>query len=253
MTMKIHILSDLHLEMRRGSTYQPDDAVKDSDVIVLAGDIGKVANGISWARGAFPDKRIVYVPGNHEYYGKDIHETQAFMSIMAKETGVHLLDDGVAVIDGVRFVGTTLWTDFDLYGHPDHAMSEAMQYLTDFRAIHFGRLGHFSPVHALELHKKSLAWLLSRLDEPFDGPTVVVSHHLPSKLSVAERFAGDSISPCFASNLDYLFGKMALWIHGHTHESFDYVANGTRVVCNPFGYHRYEENRQFRRDLIVEI
>ncbi len=253
MTMKIHILSDLHLEMRRGATYQPDDVAKDADVIVLAGDIGKVANGIGWASETFHGKPIVYVPGNHEFYGKDIRETQALMSITARETGVHLLDDGVAVIDGVRFIGSTLWTDFNLYGNPDYAMEQAMTGLNDFRVIHFGRLGHFSPTHALELHRKSLSWLIGKLEESFTGPTVVVSHHLPSQLSVSEKYQGDSLSPCFASNLDYLFGKMDLWIHGHSHDSSDYVVNGTRVICNPFGYHRYEQNPQFKRDLIVEI
>lgn len=257
-TLKLHILSDLHNEFVRGGAYQPDDVAKTADVIILAGDIDKGANGIGWASEAFKGKTIIYVPGNHEYYGRDIDETRAMMRIMADETGVKLLDDGEYImggLGGVRFLGTTLWTDFDFYGEDFRktAMVEAQQYLSDFRVIHYGRLGHFAPQHSVEIHERSLAWLKAKLYEPFEGKTVVVSHHLPSQRSVAERFQGSTITPCFASKLDHLFGKMDLWIHGHTHDSFDYTAGGTRVICNPYGYHRQETNSNFDRKLILEI
>ena len=257
-TLKIHILSDLHNEFVRGGAYQPDPVAETSDVIVLAGDIGKGANGIGWASEAFKGKTIIYVPGNHEYYGRDIHETQAMMRIMAEQTGVILLDDGEYIVGGaggVRFLGTTLWTDFDFFGEEFRktAMVEAQNHLTDFRVIHYGRLGHFAPEHSVQIHERSLAWLKAKLDEPFPGKTVVVTHHLPSGRSVAERFEGSTLNPCFASNLEALFGKMDLWIHGHTHESCDYTANGTRVICNPYGYHHQEVNPAFNRKLIVEI
>lgn len=257
-TLKLQILSDLHNEFVRGGAYQPDDVAKEADVIILAGDIGKGANGISWASEAFKGKTIIYVPGNHEYYGRDILETQAMMRIMAQQTGVILLNDDEYIIGGlggVRFLGTTLWTDFKYFGEgfQKTAMAEGQRWLNDFKVIHYGRLGHFAPTHSVELHEKSLAWLKAKLDEPFDGKTVVITHHLPSRLSVSDRFEGSTINPCFASNLDELFGKMAVWVHGHTHDSKDYVANGTRVICNPFGYHRHEENELFNRKLIVEI
>jgi predicted phosphodiesterase len=253
--MKIHILSDLHNEF---SIFEPLTGI-DADVIVLAGDIGKGASGIFWARENFHDKEIVIISGNHEFYGRDMRETQALMSIAAREMGVHLLDDGEVIINGVRFLGTTLWTDFELYTSDDHRkkiyMAEGQRVLNDFRLIHYGRLGHFSPGHSIDLHKVSLAWLTGKLAEPFDGKTVVVSHHLPSKLSVSERFKDDVLSPCFASNLDHLFGKMDLWIHGHTHDNFDYESNGTRVICNPRGYVTYlgAENFDFDPKLVVEI
>jgi predicted phosphodiesterase len=261
--MKLHILSDLHNEF---SLFEPIAGI-DADVIVLAGDIGKGANGISWASEAFKGKPIVAVPGNHEYYGRDMLETQAMMRIMAQETGVHLLDDGEVVIDGVRFLGTTLWTDFLLHCKDAKDVDERERYrlaamvagqqdLTDFRVIHYGRLGHFAPIHSIELHKKSLAWLTGKLDEPFDGQSVVVTLHLPSMLSVADRFKDELLAACFASNLDYLFGKMPLWIHGHTHDNFDYVSNGTHVVCNPRGYVTYSsgpENFDFNPRLVIEI
>lgn len=251
--MKIRVLSDLHNEF---SIFEPPKV--EADVVVLAGDIWKGAGGIGWAREQFEDQEIVYVPGNHEYYGRDIKETQALMRIAAEQCGVRLLDDGEAVIDGVRFLGSTLWTDFLLFGQEAkiHAMAAGQQSLTDFRVIHSGRLGHFTPAASIELHEQSMAWLKDQLDAPFKGKTVVVTHHLPSQRSVAERFKDDLLSACFASDLDYLFGKMALWIHGHTHDSFDYTSKGTRVICNPRGYvitRRPVENADFDPALIVEI
>lgn len=113
----------------------------------------------------------------------------------------------------------------------------------------------FTPGASARLHKHALAWLKERLAVPFDGKTVVVTHYLPSMLSVAERYKQDMLSACSASNFDYLFGKMDLWIHGHTHDNFDYQEKGTRVVCNPRGFvtDRGVENFDFNPDLIIEV
>lgn len=251
--MKLYIVSDLHLEC---SDFKPHSASQDADVIVLAGDIGKVTNGLHWARRTFPGKEIVYVPGNHEFYGTQRAETLSRLHIEAKSLRIHLLDDSAVEIDGVRFLGATLWTDFLLFGESErpYAMLEGLNYLNDFRVIQNG-LQTFQPGKSVELHQQSRDWLDARLDEPFDGKTVVVTHHLPSMLSVADRFKKGLLSACFASNLDHLFGRMDLWIHGHTHDNFDYLANGTRVVCNPRGYETYSstENFDFDPSLIVEI
>lgn len=250
--MKLHILSDLHNEF---SHFMPTAASKEADVIVLAGDIWKHDKGIYWARQAWPDKKIIYVAGNHEFYGRNRKDVVSQLHIAAEKTGVHFLDDDEVVIDGVRFLGSTLWTDFELFGDREGSMLEGMQSLNDFRVINEGDWV-FSPIDSVNLHNKSLAFLKIKLAEKFNGKTVVVTHHLPSKLSVAERFKSDALSACFASNLDRLFGKSELWLHGHTHDSFDYVSSGTRVVCNPRGYCRYEgggENGSFDPGLILEI
>jgi predicted phosphodiesterase len=249
--VKLHILSDLHLEF---STFEPIET--DADVVVLAGDIGKKSSGIIWARGAFPDKEIIYVPGNHEFYGADRTETLALMRIAADQCNVHLLDNDTVEIDGARFLGSTLWTDFLLFGESEKstAMTNGRIFLNDFRFIREGHL-IFSTARSIVLHEQSLAWLKAKLDEPFDGKTVVVTHHLPSKLSVVERFKDSSLSACFASELDYLFGKMDLWVHGHTHDNLDYEANGTRVICNPRGYVTFSgmENFDFKPALVLEL
>lgn len=248
--MKLQILSDLHSEL---CSFKPISGIE-ADVVVLAGDIGRADLACSQARCWFPDREIVFVPGNHEYYRFDRKEAIKQMRIDARQHGIHLLDNDEAVIGGVRFLGATLWTDFEFDGNPVLAMADGQCCLNDFRMIREGK-GLFTPARSVELHRESVAWLESRLAEPFDGKTVVVSHHLPSALSVAERFRNSPLNPCFASNLDRLFGKMDLWIHGHTHHNVDYMANGTRVVCNPRGYMSYSgaENPEFDPGLVIEV
>lgn len=253
--MKLHVISDLHNEF---SLHQPSPASYEADVIVLPGDIWKYARGIGWARETWPNHRIVYVAGNHEYYGKMRKPTLSKLHIAAKECGVDFLDNDEVIIDGVRFLGTTLWTDFELFGKEKqrHCMAEGQNGLNDFRVIHESK-GTFSPIDSVLLHRASVEFLKAKLDTPFDGKTVVVTHHLPSEKSVVERFKGDVLSACFASNLDYLIDgtKTQLWIHGHTHDNLDYEVNGTRVICNPRGYVTYSntENFNFNSSLIVEV
>ena len=250
--MELHILSDLHLEF---STLEPP--ATNADIIILAGDIDKGSKGVNWARQAFPDKLILYVPGNHEFYGTQRLEALSLLHIAGKQHGVQVLDDAEIVIEGTRFLGCTLWTDFLLFGEAKKstAMSDGQLCLNDFRVIREGEKTPFTPARSIELHKQSLAWLKTKLDEPFDGKTVVVTHHLPSRQSVVDRFKDALLSACFASELDYLFGKMDLWVHGHTHDNLDYEVNGTRVICNPRGYVTYncQENFDFRPGLVIEI
>lgn len=250
--MRIHILSDLHLEF---SNYQPHAV--ECDAVVLAGDIGVHVQGVEWARHTWPDKEILYVPGNHEYYRQERTGALRQMRLRARGLGIHFLDDDEVVINGARFLGSTLWTDFELFGEGQkkRAMKEGELYLNDFRLIREGD-NVFSPERSVQLHAASRSWLATRLKEAFSGNTVVITHHLPSMQSVAERYASSLSSACFASRLDELMGASALWIHGHTHDSMDYVLQGTRVVCNPRGYSRTpdtQENRSFDPLLVVEV
>ena len=255
--MKLHALSDIHLEF---AAFSP--APTDADVVVLAGDIATKSGGMAWARETFPDQEIIYVAGNHEFYGTQRLELIAKLHEQSALYGIHFLDDAMIQIQGkhdrtaTRFLGATLWTDFLLYGDAlkDKCMMYGEMYLNDFRRIGDGATG-FSPSKSIQLHEQSLAWLKSELDLPFDGKTVVITHHLPSMSSVAERFKHDYLSACFASELSDQFGKMTLWIHGHTHDSCDYVLNGTRVICNPRGYVRssHAENVQFNPSLLLDV
>lgn len=175
----------------------------------------------------------------------------------AAETGVHFLDNDEIVINGIRFLGATLWTDFNLFGieQQSASMAAGMNGLNDFRLINDGGVP-FTPSDAAALCNQSINWLKTKLiKESSLVKTVVVTHHLPSMQSVADRYKNDVLSACFASNLDELFGYSKLWIHGHTHDSFDYMSNGTRVVCNPRGYVHQgkQENLRFNPELVVEI
>jgi predicted phosphodiesterase len=237
--MKIYVLSDLHLETR--ASFAPDArAAEEADVVILAGDIAVHSEGIRWAAQTFADKPVVYVLGNHEFYGGHISKVALACKHEATGTNVHLLDNGTTVIDGVRFLGCTLWTDFELFGNEFGTLSKAMYLakscIRDFSCITFGSTGWMTPAQSVILHRTSREWLEGELDKPFAGPTVVVTHHAPSKGSIAPQFANDFVTAAFVSDLDPLIAKADLWIHGHTHSAFDYRVGKCRVVCNPRGY-----------------
>lgn len=253
--MKLNILSDLHLS--QGTLPLPGN---DADVVILAGDIAKPVEAVAWASGLA--KRVLYVPGNHEFYGGSIAGTMTLLKELCAGTRIHVLDDDEVHIDGVRFLGSTLWTDFLLFGDGERrtaAMDEALRFMRDFSRIRLGESSGelFSPVASTALFKRHAAWLASKLTEPHAGPTVVITHHAPSPESIHARFANSLLNACFVSNAEHLMdgGRAVLWIHGHTHDSCDYTLNGTRVVCNPRGYARagVNENPLFDPDFTVEV
>jgi len=169
---------------------------------------------------------------------------------------IHILNDDQVIIDGVRFLGSILWTDFALFGEADRffAMQQARLQMTDFSIIQ-NNSQRFTPEDAIRLHTASRDWLTDMLAEPFDGKTVVVTHHAPSSQSVHPRYANDLLTPAFASKLENLMegDRAALWIHGHMHESYDYEIYGTRVACNPRGYAPNALNPDFRPDWLIVI
>jgi calcineurin-like phosphoesterase family protein len=255
---KLWIASDLH---HGWSITRP--RVPDHDVFVCAGDFSRLDNTIeTLTSGLYGNRLTVVVPGNHEYYGTVIQDMERTGAALAARSSVSLLNPGVAVLRGIRFVGCTLWTDYLLFGREGfaQAMAEASVGLNDHRVIRTrtgcppGHSRPFTPESAFRRHQFDRAWLEARLDENFDGPTVVVSHHCPSPRSVPERFRADPMSPAFASDLEDLILRHQpdLWIHGHTHDSSDYTIGRTRVICNPAGY-SHEPNRDFVPDLVVDL
>ena len=247
--MKLHVLSDLHTEF---ADFSPPGT--DSDVVVLAGDIGDGLGGVEWAARRFSEVPVVYVPGNHEVYDHDIGLTEELKD--AAPANIHVLNNDTRQLDGVRFVGSTLWTDFKLYGEGEEwfARQRAKRLIEDFASIKNGKR-RFTPEDSVALHKTSKAWLEGELETAFVGPTVVVTHHLPASSSVAKRYANDLLNPAFASQLEDVIEKYPpeLWIHGHTHVSCDYELFDTRVVCNPRGYPGENRRSEFRDDLVVSI
>lgn len=253
--MKLGIVSDLHLS--RAPQAPPGGG---ADAYVLAGDLGRPAEAIAWARAL--GKPAFYVPGNHEFYGFALPQVVRELREHAEGSQVRILDNDEAILAGVRFLGTTLWTDFLLDGDGealDRAMREAATRLHDFRRIHLDeqRQATFSPLDAIALFRRNAAWLRDRLQRPWDGPTVVVTHHAPSPRSLDPRYPGSPLNPSFASDLEHLMEDLRphLWVHGHLHHSVDYVCGGTRVLSNPRGYwsERGNENPAFDVDLVVEL
>jgi predicted phosphodiesterase len=268
--VKIRVLSDLHLENDEPELI----AHAQADLVVLAGDIHNHAAGPRWAAqvfdGAVP---VVYVPGNHEYYDGEFGALEsALFDAAAQVDNVHVLNNA-ALVDPQgrwRVLGTTLWTDFELYGAApaeiDEAIDAARRVMLDYRGLIQMNWPHdmhdaerdFTPADSLALHRHARAWLEGELAKPFAGQTIVVTHHAPHRLSLAERYAEDRVSAGFVNHLPELVrAPVALWIHGHTHTSFDYVVDGTRVVCNPRGYFDRRtgqwENPLFAWDKVVEI
>ena len=247
--MKLHILNDLHIEFE---DFTPPET--DADIVILAGDIGVGTGGLQWAEAQFQDRPVIYVPGNHEFYHHDIALIDELKA--QAPAHIHVLNDDQVVIGGVRFLGSILWADFALFGEADKffSMQAARQRMTDFSIIqNHGQC--FTPEDAIRLHTGSRDWLAAMLTESFDGKTVVVTHHAPSSQSVHSRYARDLLTPAFASNLENLMEgeRVALWAHGHMHESFDYEIYGTRVVCNPRGYAPEALNPEFRLDWVLKV
>ena len=253
--MKLNILSDLHLS--QGELALP---ANDADLVVLAGDIDRPVQAVAWASRL--GKPVLYVPGNHEFYGGSIEGTTAQLKRLAKGTAIRVLDDDSQLIGNVRFLGSTLWTDFLLFGpgpQRQAATDAALRYMRDYSRIRLRVASPqpFTPLDSAALFQRHAAWLAGELAKPHDGPTVVITHHAPSRSSIHPRFAQSLINACFVSDAQHLLDgkRVGLWIHGHTHDSFDYVLNGTRVVCNPRGYARgaTNENAAFDPDFMVEV
>jgi predicted phosphodiesterase len=256
----IHLMSDVHIEF--GELLVPKTK---ADVVVLAGDIHVGAAAVAWSdrlanRLGSP---VVLVAGNHEHYGSvwqpDGHMAGTIAELRAAadaSTGhVTFLEREIAVVAGIRFVGCTLWTDFELYGNPAEDMAHAETAMSDYERIAYRPGVRFSTNDARREFRRAIRFLKTALEQPFDGPTVVVTHHLPSFRSVAERFKGSRLNAAFASHLDELVAASGakLWCHGHTHSSFDYLIGKTRVLCNPRGYDDFALNPSFDPGLTAEV
>jgi len=275
--MKLLVLSDLHLEL--GRSYEVPPGLQ-YDAVVLAGDINTPGHKVvHWAQrdSTFQGKPVLVVPGNHEFYGREFEAELDEMSEVAVGSNVSVLNRSAVDICGVRFLGCTLWTDFQLPFHGEHAslqidVSQALatanrrmnDYLTIETRIH-SRPGTFArprrrPLRAedtLARHWIDRDWLRRALSEPFRGQTVVVTHHAPSAASVPPRYVGDDLSPAFTSELPAeMFEVPSLWVHGHTHWATDYNRGSCRVVSNPRGYLMKDgsiENGNFQPGFVVEV
>jgi 3',5'-cyclic AMP phosphodiesterase CpdA len=273
--MRLHVFSDIHADIQNNDWSPPSDV--DCDVVVVAGDVcAPMSLALPWLRNALPERTIIYVPGNHDFYSdhrspdtKTTWEWQReHASRIAADHGIILLDDGVVEIDGVRFIGSTLWTDFML--RPPYIMfGDAVRSagrMNDYRLIKTGRgRSHdlFRPRDSIGAHKVARKFIETALGAPTEATeTVVVTHHSPSGRSLTTPDSMRELDWCYASNLEFLMtGEQApaMWIHGHIHANRDYLVGGTRILANPRGYpatfavNAPRENPDFDEHMVVEV
>ncbi|MRR50425.1 MAG: phosphoesterase [Rhodocyclaceae bacterium] len=252
--MKLHILSDVHLEFGKWPRNVDVNAI-DADVTILAGDIGVGLEGIQWALTI--NRPVIYVFGNHEFYGlRPMNDLWRTAKSTVAGTHIHLLENEELVLNGVRFLGCTLWTDFCILGadRQKFAMNFASNEMSDYANI------SATPHDTLSLHQESREFLGCRLADAFNGTTVVITHHAPSALSLTDRKVTSETDATCATNLDALVAKANLWVHGHTHIPVDYLCFGPgicpgpgRVISNPRGYAELGEMLDFKSGLVVEV
>ena len=287
--MNIQLLSDLHLESNPHFQAQP---LPGADVLVLAGDIGSYQPDSSLASlgvsdfglarfsprplhegGADWPTPVIFVPGNHEYDGLEFDEATQRLRQACERWGLIWLDQQSVVLQGVRFVGCTLWTDFDalsdgaspdaasaadqpgalaaLLKARDKAFRAANFYLRKNHSLQDGVPMLADQVRALGLQNQH--WLRQALNTPFAGPTVAVTHFAPSLLSADPRYGLTPGTAGFCNALDDLLPAARLWLHGHLHCPQDYVSQGCRVVANPLGYARKGEQKSFKPELLITL
>jgi Icc-related predicted phosphoesterase len=273
--MNIQLLSDLHLETHPHFT---PEVAPSADVLILAGDIGSYQAGsmllgqqdqdFGLTRfsphkdlGAWPVP-VFFVPGNHEYDGMPFEEAHEKLQATCKRLDIIFLHQRVEIFGGVRFIGCTLWSDFEALVPTSGPLTQQLKAREKAeRAANFylkktGTTFQGAPFlsDAVRAQAESdQAWLTNALSEPFDGPTVVITHFAPSLLSADPRYGLSPGTAGFCNALDHLLPQATLWLHGHLHCAHDYVSQGCRVVANPLGYARKNEQLAFDAQKIVRV
>lgn len=251
--MRMWIVSDLHCD---SSLWSPA-AVPDHNVLVVAGDVSNnPENAIIelYRIAQFTHAPIVFVPGNHDYFGAAI--TDAFDGLV---TGaVHVLRPGASVvIGGVRFVGSTLWTDWQLNEREFQAQAWAARHMPEYSYVTGDDGELIWPIDVAAEHQRHRRAIDELLSVPHDGPTVVITHHAPSIRSVHPGDRTDVSAVVYASDLEELIlrHQPALWVHGHIHHAVDYWIGATRIICNPRGYETrdWAEETGWDECLVVEV
>ena len=266
--MKIQLLSDLHLEVE--PQWQPTPA-PNADLLVLEGDIGSYQTGSRLVQDDFGLTRfsprhgwptpVLFVPGNHEYDGLDFDLAHARLRETCERLGLIWLERTCVPMQvsgqAVRFLGTTLWSDFDALVDPQTSLSaqlkaqdkamRAANYFLKKTGTTLGGQAMLAPA-VRELALQCQSWLQAALATPFDGQTVVVTHFAPSP-----RYGQTPGTAAFCNALDDWLAQATLWLHGHLHCPSDYVHAGCRVVANPMGYARKNEQSRFLAASTLEL
>jgi len=247
--MRVHVLSDLHIEF--GPFELP---AVDADLLILAGDTHTKLNGMRWARTAAPEIPVLYLLGNHEYYGAKLPRLVEKLKEEAEGSNVQILEEDSVEIGGFRFFGATLWTDMALQGDPYAGSIEAMQ-MNDYKKVRQSpSYRKLRPADTRSHHLSTLISLKAFAAAGDPNRSVVITHHAPSARSLPEKRRSELISCAYASHLDELVEELdpLLWIHRHIHHSQDYMIGRTRVIANPRAYVD-EPNPSFDPRLVIDL
>lgn len=270
--MRAWIVSDLHFTPM-DHIWGPSLNIPQADVCICAGDVSNsIGTSISYLIDRVaPRMPVVFVLGNHDYYGSSVNFALENARKRAAGTGVHILENQSIEIGGCRFVGSTLWTDFAVpVGGDDHVPPEERRAIAfalvpsrvaDFHSIYRSderrtdENGMITAREIVQRHYESRAFIDNELSQPFDGATVVVTHHAPHIDSFSARYFGDVTNAAFASDLSDLIARRrpSMWIHGHIHSARDYIADSTRIICNPRGYGNERNATGFRDGFVVDL
>ncbi|NTH25637.1 phosphohydrolase [Agrobacterium rhizogenes] len=270
--MRAWIVSDIHtspIDTLLGTSLH----IPDADICICAGDISNdISTSIAYLlRNIESHMPVVLVLGNHDFYGSSIDFALEKARRQVEGNRIHLLENESIEIAGCRFVGATLWTDFsvpiggDEHIPPEERRAKAFELvpwqMADFHAIfrsderRSGENGLVTVHEILKRHIASRSYIDHELSRPFDGRTIVLTHHAPHMRSMDPNFFGHVTNAAFASDLSGIIErrKPHLWIHGHIHKFRDYMADQTRVICNPRGYSRERETSGFRAGFVIDI
>lgn len=277
--MKIALASDVHLEF--GDLDFDNDS--NADVLILGGDICVASDmtqrdpyntmGEQYRSNRFHAffqrccerfPHVIFVVGNHEHYHGDFAKTVPhFKDVLGYLPNLHILEKETFVLDDITFIGGTLWTDMNK--RDNRTLHDISRMMNDFRCVDNsdkiedgrGWPGRFTTVDAANDHDAMVAFIDQTIAANPAGRYVVVGHHSPSRLSTHPRYQDQFImNGGYSSHLDDFIQdrpQIKLWTHGHTHEDFDYMIAGCRILCNPRGYINYEERADTWKLKTVEV
>ena len=268
--MKVKILSDLHLDINSNTPL----SLPDTDVFtIICGDIsGHMSDTVNWINQNV--KQGVFVEGNHIGYNNKKHSVQYLQSELQKQfpidSDISYLYDNHKVIGDYVFVGGILWTNYMLNGEAFHFYDKqvALSYMNDFTYDHYNvidtRIEHenglvvkkLRPENCITMFYKTKNAIREACEKYTDKKIIVVTHHAPSEKSISDMYVGHKANASYASNLENFIldhPNIKLWCHGHIHSPSDYMIGDCRVICNPRGYEKYRENKNFNSHLVIDI
>lgn len=264
--MKFQILSDLHIDSYVRQSHPVGHIPKtDADIVLVAGDTANSDSGMPWLQqqAARLQVPLLTIAGNHEYFNEDILHFDKKLATWdnydaTQHLGLRFLQCQHIDIGEVRIIGCTLWTDYQYQANGD-TIDIAKRFMRDYKQIY---VGHelFSPEVSMQIHDEQRQWLKQALiaAKQLGKKTVVMTHHSISPLSVSQKYATLPSNAAFVTDLSaWMFEDWAptLWVHGHTHEAFDYRINDTRVIVNPRAYPNEVSSTalEFAWDRVIEV